>query len=173
MVEDEAGTRRVLCESIASLGHDPDEACDGIQALERFRTGAYDVVVTDLVMPRMDGIELTRRLKAMDPGVAVLMVTGQASLDLMVRAMNRGISEYLRKPFCIDTFEESVERALNRRGGGVARADRETARHRWLRWAVMVLAASLLAVFAWRAWQQEVGLRELARRVEPMERQAR
>ena len=173
VVEDEPGTRRVLCESISSLGHEPDEARDGLEALERFRAGAYDVVVTDVAMPRMDGIELTRRLKAMEPGLAVLVVTGQASLDLMVRAVNRGISDYLRKPFSIRTFERTVERALHRRGEGAAAEAPPSRRGRTLGWIAMILAGVLLALVAWRALQQEAGLRELSRRMEQVERRAR
>lgn len=167
VVEDEGDTRQVICELLSSLGHEPAEARDGMEALERFQEDAYDIVVTDMAMPRMDGIELTRRLKAMDPGLPVLMVTGQGSLDLMVRAVNRGISDYVRKPFRLRTFEKTVERALNRRGGS-SPGDAGTGRwSRILRWLLVILAAGFVVAFAWSAWQQEAGLQELARKVVP------
>lgn len=168
VVEDEACLRRLLCESISGLGHDPEEARDGLEALECFRRGAYDAVVTDLTMPRMDGIELTRRLRSLDPGIAVLMVTGQGSLDLMVRAVNRGIQDYLRKPFPLADFEQTVERALQARGrGGAVRSGRRPGRA--LRWSLVVLAGVLAGWLAWRLWQQESGMRELARRIDRVE----
>jgi CheY-like chemotaxis protein len=169
VVEDEPAVRRVLCESIAGLGHEAAEAGDGMEALERFRGGRYDAVVTDLAMPRMDGIELARRLKALDPGVAVLMVTGEESLDVMVRAVNLGISDYLRKPFPLATFARTVERALPRGGPrpGRRRASARTA----ARWALLAVSA-LAVLLAWRVWQQEAGLRALARRVDRFEEAA-
>ncbi|MGD8375927.1 MAG: response regulator [Acidobacteriota bacterium] len=164
VVEDEAGTREVLCASIAALGHDPDHARDGIEALERFRTASYDMVVTDLAMPRMDGIELTRRLRETHPGVAVLMVTGQTSLDLMVRAVNRGISDYLSKPFPLGELERSVTRVLDRRGKAELRPAVRR-RGRLLGWLLALLAVALLISVAWRAWAEDAGLHELSRAV--------
>jgi len=172
VVEDEPDARRVLCESVHGLGHQADAACDGIEALERFRDGRYDVVITDMAMPRMDGIELTSRLKSLDPSVAVLMVTGQGSLDLMARAVNRGIADYLRKPLRLATLEETVQRTLGRRG--LAVIPRGPARwSRLTRWLLFALAGVVALLFLWRVWQQESDMRALARRVEGIESRTR
>ena len=172
VVEDEPHARQVLCESILGLGHHAEAAADGVEALERFRAGQYDVVITDMVMPRMDGIELTSRLKSIDPSVAVLMVTGQGSLDLMARAVNRGITDYLRKPLRLTTLEETVQRTLSRRGVDVAAVEPRRS-SRLLRWLLLALLALTAMSLLWGMWAQESGLRALTRRIEQIEGEPR
>ena len=91
----------------------------------------------DVKMPRMDGVQLLERVKAIDPGVEVVMITAYASLDTVQRAMRFGAMDYLVKPFAPRELQEAAERALARRrqrtagAGGRARAlDRQDARSR-------------------------------------------
>ena len=164
----------MLCESVSGLGLQAEEASDGLEALERFREGRFDMVITDLSMPRMDGIELTHRLKSLDPGVAVLVITGQSSLDLMARAMNQGIVDYLRKPFRFSVLEKTVRRALAHRGSGlpheapsappVSRVDSSRMK------VILVWVSVLLALLCmWRLWVQEGELQALANRIDGMQ----
>ena len=81
IVDDEASVREILRESVSVLGHQSEEASDGMEALERFRAKRFDVVITDLSMPRLVGIELTRRLRRLYPNLPVMVVTGRTSLD--------------------------------------------------------------------------------------------
>jgi DNA-binding response OmpR family regulator len=116
VVDDEPGAREVIRESVCLLGYQVDEAEDGVEALERFRDGHHDVVITDLSMPRMDGIQLTHELHKVDPMVPVLMLTGRSSLDLKAMAWSRGIVEYVKKPFRLSKLEATLERVIHSRG---------------------------------------------------------
>lgn len=116
IVDDEASAREIIRESVCLLGYQVDEAGDGEEALERFREHRHDVVITDLSMPNMDGIELTHQLHQMDPMVPVLMLTGRSSLDLKAMAWSRGVVDYLQKPFRLSHLEVTLERVLRSRG---------------------------------------------------------
>ena len=116
IVDDEPDARAVIRESVRLMGYQVDEACDGVEALERFRDHHHDVVITDLSMPHMDGIELTHELHKVDPMVPVLMLTGRSSLDLKAMAWSRGVVEYLRKPLGLSNLEATLERVIHSRG---------------------------------------------------------
>jgi CheY-like chemotaxis protein len=116
IVDDETGDREILRESVSSLGYRTEEAKDGLEALERFRNHRCDVVITDLVMPRMDGIELTHQLHEMDPLLPVLLVSGKSSHDLRAMAWSRGISGYVPKPFRLRSLQDTLERVVMQRG---------------------------------------------------------
>jgi DNA-binding response OmpR family regulator len=116
IVDDEENAREVIRESVSILGYQVEEASDGLDALERFRDRHHDVVITDMSMPRMDGIELTRELHKVDPLVPVLMLTGRDSLDLKAMAWSRGIVDYLSKPFRLSSLEATLERVVQSRG---------------------------------------------------------
>ncbi len=116
IVDDEPNARAVIRESVCLMGYQVDEARDGVEALERFRDHHHDVVITDLAMPHMDGIELTHQLHKVDPMVPVLMLTGRSSLDLKAMAWSRGVVEYLRKPLRLSSLEATLERVVHSRG---------------------------------------------------------
>jgi DNA-binding response OmpR family regulator len=115
-VDDEHDAREVIRDSVCLLGYQVDVAGDGVEALESFRDHRHDVVITDLSMPRMDGIQLTHELHKMDPMVPVLMLTGRSSLDLKAMAWSRGIVEYVHKPFRLSSLETTLERVIHSRG---------------------------------------------------------
>jgi DNA-binding NtrC family response regulator len=84
------------------------------EALDRVRAQSFDVVILDLRMPEMSGIELLRLVRKLDPDVAVIMVTGYATVETAVEAMKEGAADYLQKPFTPDDLRLSVRRALER-----------------------------------------------------------
>lgn len=160
IVEDDPGVRDLLCEALRGLGHEAEAAGDGVAALHRFGERRFDVVLTDLVMPRMDGIELTGRLRAVDPQLPVLMLTGQGSLDLMARAVNRGIADYIRKPFRLASLEQALARVLDAQRPAAARP-----RPRRRRTVLRLLATlAVLALAAWGAWRFTLSLEREGRR---------
>ncbi|HKJ71327.1 MAG TPA: sigma-54 dependent transcriptional regulator [Gammaproteobacteria bacterium] len=82
------------------------------QALERFRAESFDLVVTDLRMPEMDGLTLVRALKEHDPEAAVLVVTGYSSVDNAVESIKAGALDFIKKPFDLDELAIQVDQAL-------------------------------------------------------------
>jgi DNA-binding NtrC family response regulator len=99
IVEDEFHARTGLTELIASWGYRTECAADGVEALEKIRDWSPAIVVTDLKMPRMDGMELLRRVEEMpEQRMAVVMLTAQGSIESAVNAMRMGAYDYIPKP---------------------------------------------------------------------------
>jgi DNA-binding NtrC family response regulator len=98
IVEDEAHARNGLTELIASWGFRTDSAADGVEGLERVRQWSPGIVVTDLKMPRMDGMELLSRIKELPQRVVVVMLTAQGSIESAVDSMRMGAYDYIPKP---------------------------------------------------------------------------
>jgi DNA-binding NtrC family response regulator len=98
VVEDEPNARAGLAELIASWGYRTETAVDGAAGLDSVVRWAPDVVVTDLMMPRMDGLQLLDRISDLPQQVAVVVLTAQGSIDSAVDAMRMGAYDYLQKP---------------------------------------------------------------------------
>ncbi len=115
VVDDEeivlASCRRGLAEN----GNSVDTASGGAEALKKVDEGEYDVVLLDIMMPGMDGLEVLQRIKETHPDVEVVMVTGLSQIETAVRSMKLGAFDYLPKPFDPDELKVVVERALERR----------------------------------------------------------
>ena len=92
-----------------------DVASDGFKALAMIAENDYDVLVLDIMMPKMDGIEVLRRVKESHPDIEVLMVTGLSEIGTAVKAMKLGAFDYLPKPFEPDDLKQAVARAFERR----------------------------------------------------------
>ncbi len=112
MVDDDATVAMVLAGLARQAGYTTDIASSGGGALERVRTGAVDVVLTDLRMPGMDGMELLRAIKQAAPDIPVIMLTAHASVEGAVEAMRAGASDFLLKPFKRDEVLFSLRKAL-------------------------------------------------------------
>lgn len=85
-------------------------AVDGLQYLRQNR---YDVVVTDLMMPGMDGLQFLQRVIAVDPKARVVMITGYATLETAMEAQEKGAFGYIAKPYTNDEFRAMIQRALS------------------------------------------------------------
>jgi DNA-binding NtrC family response regulator len=115
VVDDEEIVVRSCLRTLAEGGHQADAASSGAEALARVEDGGYDVLVLDIMMPKMDGIEVLRRVKESHPDIEVVMITGLSQIDTAVQAMKLGAFDYLSKPFEPDELKLAVERALERR----------------------------------------------------------
>ena len=114
IVDDESPLLHSLRPAVAARGLPVDTAADGQQAWDSIRRQHYDLVVTDLRMPKMDGPELLRRIHEQELATRVVVITGHASLDAAVDCLRKGAVDFLVKPFEVETFLESVTRALAR-----------------------------------------------------------
>ena len=118
IVEDNPHLLRSLTLALAQ-GHVVDAVPDGAQADAVLRTERYDVVVLDLGLPRLDGLEVLRRLRARGDRTAVLVLTASGDTDDRVRGLDSGADDYLAKPFELTELEARL-RALHRRSLGHA-----------------------------------------------------
>jgi two-component system response regulator HydG len=120
VADDDAGVRYTLRDILESAGVDVEEAADGAAALARLQTDRFDLVVSDLRMPQLDGMELVRRMQSLPSPPKLVMITAHGSERQAVEAMKAGAFDYFRKPFENDELMVVVRRAL-----GAARADAE------------------------------------------------
>lgn len=108
VVDDDPSMRTALMESVRRLGYDVLGAVDGADALERVGRFRPWLVLTDLKMPRMTGLELIKELKARAPQAAIVLMTAYGTVETAVEAMKHGASEYLLKPFSMDLLERVI-----------------------------------------------------------------
>ncbi len=119
IVDDESKMRRVLEIMLQKMGYRVLNAGDGAEALDRFQEDAVDLVIADLRMPGMDGIELLIKLRERGSDVPVIVITAHGTIDSAVAAMKHGASDYILRPFDIEALELAIRRALD--GVAVAR----------------------------------------------------
>ena len=112
VVDDEPKMRRVLEIMLQKLGHQVFCASNGREALEVFQDNAIDLIIADLRMPEMDGIELLSNLRARKFDVPVLVVTAHGTVETAVAAMKYGAFDYIVRPFDMDALLLAIERAL-------------------------------------------------------------
>ena len=115
VVDDEEIVLRSCLRALGDGGHQADAVQSGAEALAKVQDGGYDVLVLDIMMPKMDGIEVLRRVKETHPDIEVIMITGLSQIDTAVSAMKLGAFDYLPKPFDPEELRLAVERALERR----------------------------------------------------------
>ncbi len=126
VVDDEKIKRVTLADDLATQGHDVAAASDGEEALRHLESGPFDVVVTDLKMPKLDGIELLRRIKQGPwPDLEVIMMTAYGSIPVAVEAVKLGAFDFLTKPFRNEDIFPLLARIERGRHapGGAARAE--------------------------------------------------
>lgn len=111
LVVDDEGIIRDLC-SKALKGYNVVEAADGEEALRLFESSRFDVILTDVMMPKMDGIELLKRLKEQEPTLVVIIMTGFADKDIILKALKADADDFIAKPLNLLQLRTAVEKAL-------------------------------------------------------------
>lgn len=114
VVDDEAAIQYAISKSLQKLGYAVDSAGTGEDALAFLKTQEYDVVLTDIRMPGISGVELLAQVREMYPDTSVVMMTGYADLDAAVESLRLGATDYLRKPSSNKDIRESVEKGIYR-----------------------------------------------------------
>ncbi len=114
IVNDDASMRYVLSEALTKQGYQCTEAVDGLQALARMQDERQDVVILDLKMPRMDGIETLVKIRSIDPDTVVIIVTAFGSREMAYEALNAGAYDYFSTPLDINEVRTVVGRAAER-----------------------------------------------------------
>jgi DNA-binding NtrC family response regulator len=115
VAEDEANLRLVIQKELQRLGHDVRAATDGEAALKLLEESNVDVLLTDINMPRMDGMELLRRVFQRPNPPEVIMLTGHATVETAIEAMKLGAYDYLSKPYRIAELDALVKQAAEKR----------------------------------------------------------
>src|SRR5664279_737960 len=103
------------CSRILGGDYQVEAVQDGREALRKIEENPYDVMILDIMMPNIGGLEVLRRIKEAYPNVDVIMITGLSQIDTAVQAMKLGAFDYISKPFEPDELKLVVQRALERR----------------------------------------------------------
>ena len=114
VVDDDQGVRDSLSEFLATLDFQVVTAEDGEDALNLYQRGDFEIIMADLIMPKVDGMELLRRIREVDEDVIFLMITGHPSISTAVEAINRGADDYITKPFHLEDVKLRISKALEK-----------------------------------------------------------
>ncbi|HET8541356.1 MAG TPA: sigma-54 dependent transcriptional regulator [Anaeromyxobacter sp.] len=116
VIEDDEGARDALCQYLATAGHRVRPARDGAEALAALASVRAHAVLLDLVIPAPDGFEVLRKIRALDPLLPVIVMSGLSEAEDVVRAMKLGATDYLPKPFEVSELDLVLRRALDAAG---------------------------------------------------------
>ena len=114
VVDDDKTLADNLVEYLSELGYQASPAYGGREGLSMFEQGDFQLVITDLKMPDMDGMELLDAVKALDSRAVVMVITGYGTIESAVEAIKKGAYDYIPKPLKMDELEVIVNRALER-----------------------------------------------------------
>jgi diguanylate cyclase (GGDEF)-like protein len=115
VVDDDPMVREILVESIRLAGFDVDSCQDAEEALQKTGLSEYDLILTDMKLPGLDGLALIERLKSGNSDTDVIVITGYGSIENAVSCMKVGALDYLIKPFTVDQIQVAVQKALEHR----------------------------------------------------------
>ncbi|MCK4906036.1 MAG: sigma-54-dependent Fis family transcriptional regulator [Spirochaetes bacterium] len=113
VVDDEKLIRDLLRDYLAKNGFKVDTAVDGIDALAKYESNGYDLVITDLNMPELDGIGLLKQLKAVSPDISVIVITAYGTIESAIDVVKEGASDYVLKPFILEEVLIKIQKAFN------------------------------------------------------------
>jgi signal transduction histidine kinase len=125
IVDDEATQMKALCDTLEDNGYETVGFTAGPAALAALRETRFDLLLTDLMMPEMDGLDLLRAAQEIDPALVAIIMTGQGTIDTAVEAMKANALDYILKPFKLSVILPVIARALTVRGLRVKNAELE------------------------------------------------
>ena len=115
LVDDEEKFLNVLSQRLGTRGVDADTATSGEEALTKIRNKNVDVIILDVMMPGLGGIETLKRIRKENPEVQIIMLTGQGTVEKAVKAMKEGAIDFLEKPADIEKLLEKIEKASQKK----------------------------------------------------------
>jgi len=115
IVDDEERFRTTMGKLLKARGLEADTAGSGPEALERLKSNPYDVMILDVRMPQMGGVQVLSEIRKVDPDIEVIIMTGYASVDTAKEIMKLGAYDYMLKPYQIDELIEKIDLAFDRK----------------------------------------------------------
>jgi len=114
IIDDEEGIRKVLTLSLASDGYDVLAAATGEEGIEVFKKESPSIILTDIKMPGMDGVEVLKQIKELNPETEVIMITGHGDMDSAIESLKLDASDFLNKPIKDEALSIALKRAEQR-----------------------------------------------------------
>jgi DNA-binding NtrC family response regulator len=115
VVDDEENAREGLSKILSKEGYKVETAANGKEAIDSLKRQRYDLVITDMRMPLMDGFEVLREIKKMDENIGVIMITAYGEVESYLEAMNMGAFEYINKPVRVNELKRVIAKVLEAR----------------------------------------------------------
>ncbi len=115
VVDDEENAREGLSKILSKEGYRVETASNGKEAIDNLKRQRYDLVITDMRMPLMDGFEVLREIKKMDENIGVIMITAYGEVESYLEAMNMGAFEYINKPVRVNELKRVITKVLEAR----------------------------------------------------------
>ncbi len=115
LIDDDEDYLSFLAAVLTSLGHDFDQATDGFGAQQKYKTKQYDLIISDIIMPEMSGIEILKHVKNTHPKTDVILITGYTKEYTFSDIIKLGAADFIEKPFTKDTFEAKINRIQRER----------------------------------------------------------
>lgn len=116
IADDDFDIAEVLRDLISQGGRSVEICHDGLEAVKKLLESPYDLLVLDLVMPGVEGLEILKYAKRMNPDVLVIIITGYASLETAIAAIKEGAYDFIQKPFKLDGFKITIDNAVEKIG---------------------------------------------------------
>jgi DNA-binding NtrC family response regulator len=114
IIDDEKAIRKTLTEILSYEGYKIDEAGDGEEGLRRYREKEYDVILCDIKMPKMDGIEFLEKIKEANPDIPIIMISGHGTIETAVEAVKKGAYDYIAKPPDLNRLLITIRNAMDK-----------------------------------------------------------
>ena len=115
VVDDDRGVREALAEYLETLEYSVTTAEDGQDALKKYHQSEVDIILADLIMPNMDGMEFLKRVREINDDIIFLMITGHPSIGTAVGSVGLGADDYLTKPFHLEEVKTRIAKAVEKR----------------------------------------------------------
>ena len=132
-VDDNEEILTLLEEGFSDYNYDVVCASSGQDAIEKFRPGQFDIIISDLVMPEIDGVELLQQIREHDSEVVFVMMTGHPSIDTAVEAMKKGAFDYVLKPIVLEELNIRIQQILNQKNLKL-----QLKSVKWVVWALII-----------------------------------
>src|SRR6476469_3956435 len=114
IIDDERAIRKTLNEILGFEGYKIDEAADGEEGLKKFQSTTYDVVLCDIKMPKLDGIEFLSKVSTINPDVPIIMISGHGNIETAVEAVKKGAFDFISKPPDLNRLLITIRNAMER-----------------------------------------------------------
>src|SRR6188472_2013254 len=114
IIDDEKAIRKTLTEILSFEGYKIDEASDGEEGLRTFKDKTYDVVLCDIKMPKLDGIEFLQKAGEINPDIPIIMISGHGNIETAVEAVKKGAYDYISKPPDLNRLLITIRNAMEK-----------------------------------------------------------